>query len=93
MSTEVITNLTILLTILTGLWLLHVLKQKSKSQKPVLISMVVLIITRILYYIVLNTTGPQTLITALINMTSLGAAMLILYVFAMSLAVLIVFKT
>lgn len=92
MPTEAITNLTILLAILTGLWLLHVLKQKNKSQKPVLISMVVLGIVRILYYIVLNVAGPQTLITVLINMISLGAAMFMLYVFAMSLAVLIIFK-
>ncbi len=92
MPTEAITNLTILLAILTGLWLLHVLKQRNKSQKSALISMVVLVIVRILYYIVLNVVGPQTLITVLINMISLGAAMFMLYVFAMSLAVLIIFK-
>ena len=92
MPTEAVTNLTILLAILTGLWLLHVLKQRNKSQKPALISMVVLVMVRILYYIVLNVVGPQTLITVLINMISLGAAMFMLYVFAMSVAVLIIFK-
>lgn len=90
MSTEAVTNLIILLAILAGLWLLHVLKQKNKSQKPVLISMVVLVIARILYYIVFNVAGPQALITVLINMILLGAGTLMLYVFAMSLAVLII---
>lgn len=92
MPAEAITNLTILLVVLIGLWLLHVLRQKNKSQKPVLISTVVLVIVRILYYIVLNVAGPQTPITILINMISLGAAIFMLYTFAMSLAVLIIFK-
>lgn len=92
MQVETITNLTILLTTLTGLWLLHVLKQKNKSQKLTLILMVILVTVRILYYIVLNIAGPQTLITVLINMISLGATMFMLYVFAISLTILIIFK-
>ena len=40
--------------------------------------------------VVFNVAGPQALITVLINMILLGAGTLMLYVFAMSLAVLII---
>lgn len=85
------TNLAILLTSLIGLWLLYVLKQRNKSRKPAIISLVVLIVLRGLYYILLNIAG-DTSVVILINLISLASTLLILYVFAMSLALLIIFK-
>ena len=85
------TNFAILLTSLTGLWLIYVLKQRNKSRKPAIISLVVLIVLRVLYYILLNIAG-STATVIIINLISLASTLLILYVFAMSLALLVVFK-